>query len=230
MALRGYWSAGRLHLHDGADTAIGGRGVDFGKTNSGAALHGAGTSSSRLVSSTAGVKFLSYYVEASATSGDARAMYLRLYISGAGGGGEAARIFGTVQNVAAATARGAHISLSLGTTGSVTGLGVAVHGTLHVPGAMTGGTYAAINAEVWADAETSSLASATNKSFFRVGVGGNATGYALLDAELALFDFYGVTAASGTFIDTDITTHTAYAGIPIIVPGVGTRYLAVVSA
>jgi len=194
------------------------------------ALTIAGTSAVPLVNDTANTEFVSRYYDCGATSGDARGDYLKLSITGAAGGGEALRAITDVSNVAAATARGAHISLTLGTTGSVTGLGAAFGSTLHIPGAMTGGTYASANIEVWADAAASSLASATSKSFIRVGVGGNATGLALLDAELSLFDFYGVTAGSGTFINTDITTHTAYAGIPVNIPGVGVRYIALVSA
>jgi len=189
-----------------------------------------GTSASPSTTSTADTKFNTYYSKSTATSGDARGIYDYLSIAGAGGGGESLRALTDVTDVAAATARGAHISLSFGTTGSITGLGAAMGSTLHIPGAMSSGTYTSANIEVWADAADSSLSGATSKSFMRVGVGGNATGLALLDAELALFDFYGVTAASGTFIDTDISTHTPYAGIPVNVPGVGVRYLAVVSA
>ena len=193
------------------------------------ALSIAGTSARPLVNDTANVKFVSRYYDCGATSGDARGDYLKLSITGIGGGGEALRAFTDVLDVAAATARGAHISLSLGTTGSVTGLGAAIGSTLHIPGAMTGGTYTASNNEIWADAATSSLAGAHAKSFYRAGIGGDATGVATIDEQVALFDFYGVTAGAGKFINTSITTHTAYAGIPVNIPGVGVRYIALVS-
>ena len=67
-----------------------------------------GSSSSPTVCTTADTKQLQFYLENSATSGDNRGMYLRLYLSGAGGGGEAARIFTTCDNVACGTAHGAY--------------------------------------------------------------------------------------------------------------------------
>ena len=53
---------------------------------------------------------------------------------------------------------------------------------------------------------------------------------AIVDGKANLFNFTGVTAGSGNLIDTTITTHTAYGGIPVYINGVGVRYLALVSA
>ena len=72
---------------------------------SNALLMGIGNSTGRAQANAASRNFLSFYLENWATSGDNRGMYLRLYHSGAGGGGEALRVFTTVQNVAAATAQ-----------------------------------------------------------------------------------------------------------------------------
>lgn len=196
-------------------------------TAHGGFLHGSGTSSSPNVSATAG-NFMSYYLSDTATSGDSRGMYLRLYISGIGGGGEALRAFGTVNNVAGATARGAHISLSFGTTGSITGLGTAMTATLHVPGAMTGGTYAVINAEANADAAASTLAGATAKSFFRVGAIGDSTGAALIMDTIPLFDFVNAPGA-GKMIDTNKTALTGKAGIKVTVNGTLYGYIPIVT-
>lgn len=203
MALRGRWLQQRLQLFDGADSAIGGRGIDFGTTVSGALLHGAGTSTTQLTTSTASSKFLSYYVACSATSGDARGMYMRLYVTGAGGGGESARLFTTVKDVAGATAHGAHISLNFGDTGSITGLGVAGRNTLHIANqAYTGlgGTYAAVQAEIYSDGANSDPAGMTKLSYFRVVNGGNASGIADVDDDAHLISFSGCTAASGNMI------------------------------
>lgn len=189
-----------------------------------------GTSSSPVTEDTANMKFLAFYFDNGATSGDNRGMYLRLYLTGAGGGGEAARIFTSVTDVAAGTAHGAHTSLSFGSTGSITGLGVAARCTLHVPdAALTGGTYASVQSEIWADGSSSDISGATQYSFIRVAAGGDATGLTNVDENAELFEFAGVTAGSAKFIDTDITTHTAYGGLRVNIPGVGIKYLALVS-
>lgn len=190
----------------------------------------AGTSGARVVEDTASMKFMSFYFDDGATSGTSVGVYDRLYVTGAGGSGQALRSFVTVEDVAAGNAYGAHISASFGATGSITGLGNALATTLHVPGAMSGGTYASQTVEIWADAATSDLAGATSKAFQRVGIGGDATGIALIDDTINYLDFYGVSAGSGNMIDTDITTHTAYGGLRVVIPGVGVRWIALVSA
>jgi len=63
---------------------------------------GIGTSTSPAVCDTASTNFKEFRFDCGATSGDARGEYLRLYITGAGGGGEALRAFTTVNDVAAA--------------------------------------------------------------------------------------------------------------------------------
>ena len=75
-------------------------------------LLGAGTSTNKFTTATANTKFMEFRLENSATSGDNRGQYLRLYLSGAGGGGEASRIFTTEKNVAAGNAHGQHCSLN----------------------------------------------------------------------------------------------------------------------
>lgn len=202
-----------------------------GQTNfisaSAGVLHGAGTSTSPATSTTADAKFMSYYTSNSATSGDSRGIYLKHTMSGIGGGGEAARFYGSM-TAAGATARGAHISLDFGTAGSITGLGTALTGTLHIPGAMTAGTYSVVNAEINADAATSNLAGATSKSFFRVGAIGNSTGAALIMDDIFLFDFTNA-AGSGKMIDSDKTALTGKAGIPVSVNGTLYGYIPIVT-
>ena len=107
--------------------------VNLGLKSHAGLILGSGTSADLTTTATANTKMMSFYLENSATSGDNRAMYLRLYLSGAGGGGEALRVFTTVNNVAARTAHGAHISLNFGATGTVTGQGIAMRATLHLP-------------------------------------------------------------------------------------------------
>lgn len=159
----------------------------------------AGTSATPITcSTTAGMKFISMYVSSSATSDDARAAYIRLYIAGAGGSGEAVRAFTTVNNVAGNTAHGAHISLSFGATGSLTGLGVAGRNTIHVPNAMSNGTFAAVQAEIYGEGETSSVSGAAEFSFYRSVVDGATTDVkATVDTSGYLMSIHGLTVGSG---------------------------------
>lgn len=168
-----------------------------------------GTSSSKVVESVANTKFWQMYHENAATSGDNRAFYLRLYLSGAGGGGEALRVFTTVKDVAAGTTHGAHISLNFNDTGTVTGMGVAMRATLHLPDvALTSNvTMAAIQAEIYSDGSSSDPGGSTLLSYFRVVNDGHANGKADVDDDVVLFDIQGHTIASGNMIvaETDET-------------------------
>lgn len=137
--------------------------IHLGKTVSGGVVMGAGTSSSRVTTASADKKMLSFYFENSANTGDNRGMYLRLYQSGTGaGGGEALRCFTTVTG-ALGTAHGAHISLNFGTTGTLSGLGVACRNTLHIPDDLNPtGTITAGQSEIYFDGDNSSTADITN--------------------------------------------------------------------
>ena len=169
------------------------------------------SSAKREKTSVANTKFMRFYLQNSATSGDNRGMYLRLYMTGAGGGGEAARIFTTCEDVACGTAHGAHISLNFGTTGSITGQGIACRNTLHVPKAMTNGTYAATQSEIYSDAATSDLAGVTEQSFHRFSNDGNATGKAKVDATGNLFSIQGMTIGSGKMVQVNTAADATHA-------------------
>lgn len=174
---------------------------------SGALVMGIGNSTIRAKTDVADSKFLSFYFENSATSGDNRGMYLRLYHSGAGGGGEAARIFTTINNVAAGTAHGAHISLSQGTSGSVTGLGVAGRNTLHInTSGSAAGTLSALQAEIYSDGSASDPAGVTELSFIRVINDGNANGKADVDDDAFFFSAQGFTSGAGNVFKTGAPT------------------------
>lgn len=199
MALHGQWSSGRLQLYDGDYSAIGGLGVDFGNINSEALLHGGGTETYPLVTSTADKKFISYYLKSTATSGDNRAMYLRFYLAGTGISGDCLRAYASVADVAAANAFGAHLSLGFETAGRITGLGAAMRGTLHIPDRTmaAGGTYAAVQAEIYSDGASSSPAPVTELSFLRLCNDGNAAGIATVDDKAYLFSLIGGANATG---------------------------------
>ena len=166
---------------------------------------GIGTSTSPAVCDTASTNFKEFRFDCGATSGDARGEYLRLYITGAGGGGEALRAFTTVNDVAAATVHGAHISLNFGTSGTVTGQGIAGRNTLHLPTtALTSNvTLAALQAEIWSDGSTSDPGGSTLLSFFRAVNGGHANGKADVDDDAMLLEMNGFTLGSGNLVSAN---------------------------
>ena len=194
-----------------------------------AILMAAGASSTRATTALANKNFMEFRFENTATSGDNRGIYNRLYLGGAGGGGESLRSFTTIDDVTAGTAHGAHISMNFGTGGSITGLGVALRGTLHIPTTpLTGGTYGAVLAELWADDAASDISGTTSHAVWRTNIGGNATGAATA-VNFASIDLPAAMIGSGTMVDTDITAGTHYGGLPIVINGV-TRWIALVSA
>jgi len=189
-------------------------------------LMGVGTSASPATTSTANAKFVEIRAKTSATTGDNRLAYLR-YEVGAAGGGECVRAF-TKLTGDSTTVRGAHISLDID-GGSASGLGIGVDSQVLLSNAaLTGGTYAISNLEVYSSGASTDVSGVTAFDIIRVSLGGNATGAATIDAKANLFNFVGVSAGSGNLVNTDITTHTAYAGIPINVAGT-IKYLAVVN-
>jgi len=176
--------------------------LDVDSTHTDGGIFKAGTSSAPVTEDTANMKFMALYFDNGATSGDNRGMYLRQYLTGAGGGGEAARIFTTISDVAAGTAHGAHISLNFGDTGSVTGLGVASRNTLHVPddASWAPGTLAATQAEIYSDGAASDTDGATEVSFLRLVNGGNASGIADVDDDAFLLTLTGGAVGAGNIV------------------------------
>jgi hypothetical protein len=161
-----------------------------------------GVAAVKVASSIPNTRFFEMYVTNDAKSGDNRGIYLRQYLTGAGAGGEAARIYSTVQDVAAGTVHGAHISLSFGSSGTVTGQGIAMRATLQMPNiALTSNvTMAAIEAEIYSDGSTSDPGGNTKVSAFLVVNGGNATGMADIDTDAVLFDFRGWAVTTGCML------------------------------
>ena len=179
--------------------------VNLGLKSHAGAMLGGGTSADPVTTATADTKWMSFYLENSATSGDGRGLYLRFYLSGAGGGGEAARIFTTVNDVAAATVHGAHISLSFADTGTVTGQGIAMRATLHLPSvALTSNvTMAAVQAEIYSDGTASDPGGSTILSFLRCVNGGHANGIADVDDDAFLIHYTGGAISSGNVVQTE---------------------------
>lgn len=182
-----------------------------------------GNSTTRKQTSVADTNFLQLYTENTATSGDNRGIYNRFYLSGAGGGGESLRSFTTVNNVTGGTAHGAHVSLSFGTSGKVSGQGVAVRGTLHIPsGGLNAGTYAAVQAEVYADGTG---VTSVPTALFRGVVDGNATGKASV---LTFLDLAAENGA-GKIVNESITALTGKAGLKVTVNGALYGYIPIVT-
>jgi hypothetical protein len=152
--------------------------------------------------------------ENSAATGDNRGIYNRLYLTGAGtGGGESLRTFTTIENVTLGTAHGAHISLNFAASGQVTGLGVGMRGTCHVPdNASFGGTVAAVQAEFYHDGGASTLAGCTHANL-RLVNDGNSTGKATHTNWISLVGANAANVVAGTVGGTA-------KGIRIIIDGV----------
>lgn len=156
-----------------------------------------------LNSAVASTRFIDFQFTNTASSGDNRGFYLRQYLNG-GGGGEALRCFSTI-NASTGTAHGAHISLNFGTSGVLTGLGVAGRNTLHIPddASWTGGTLAAIQAEIYSDGAASDPDGLTELSYIRVVNDGHANGIADVDDDAFLLSIQGHTIGSGNMVVAD---------------------------
>jgi hypothetical protein len=145
--------------------------LQFGSTATAALITGGGTSATPYdMGSTAGKNAIGFWADTTATSGDSRLAYLRLYFSGAGVSGEAARIFGTINNVSVATGgtvNGAHISMgTAGANAAVSGAANALRATFGIAAASTdiGGTCSVIQVDT--DFDTA-VTVPTNFAFLR---------------------------------------------------------------
>ena len=119
----------------------------------GGLLFGSGTSGTPQALGTTAGNALSLFLNASHTSGDMRGQYLKLSFSGAGGSGEAARIFSSINNVSVATGgtvNGAHISIgTAGASAAVSGAANALRATFGIAAASTniGGTCSVVQVD-----------------------------------------------------------------------------------
>jgi hypothetical protein len=115
-------------------------------------LGGTGTNASPYaMGSTADLKLYANYAETTATTGDTRLLYDKLFFEGAGGSGEVHRVYGVVNNVTAATGgtvNGSHISLDInGASGAISGAANAIRATLGGTATTPGGTLAALQVD-----------------------------------------------------------------------------------
>lgn len=141
-----------ITIADSTGVVTAGKKLVFQTATSGS-LHGAGTSGANHSLGATALNAMEYYLDGTHTTGDMRGQYLRLYFSGAGGSGEAARIFSTINNVSVATGgtvNGAHISLgTAGASAAVSGAANALRATFGIAAASTniGGTCSVIQVD-----------------------------------------------------------------------------------
>lgn len=145
-------------------------GVTTLKTATAGLVAGCGTSGAASALGTTAGNALSYYFSTTHTTGDMRGEYLKLTFSGAGGSGEAARIFSSINNVSVATGgtvNGAHISIgTAGASAAVSGAANALRATFSIAAASTniGGTCSVIQVDT--DFDTA-VTVPTNFAFLR---------------------------------------------------------------
>ena len=177
-------------------------------TDTGGGIFEAGTSeSTAITSATASMIFFQLRAKTTATSGDIRAAYIRLYMDGAGAAGEALRAFTTVNAAVTGGTHGGHISLNMGTAANTAaGLAVGMRATLHVLNASIagkGGSIYGAMSELYADGTGSNFAQATNHAIHRFVVDGNATGK---NTAAYAFEFaLGTAGAGGSILTTSVT-------------------------
>lgn len=131
-----------------------------------------GTSAAPVSVTTAG-NISSFYGTTSATTGDTRLVYDKLTFTSTGSG-ETLRAFSVVTGVGAAaggTINGAHISLSVNGSGTISGAANALRATLGGSSTNPGGTIAAIQC----DSDFASGGTWTNASFIRFTNSGTGT-------------------------------------------------------
>ena len=158
-----------------------------------------GTAADPIELGTTAKNWMDYRTRSTHTSGDSRGVYLKHYLGGVGGAGEAARFVTNVQ-AAVGTAHGVHNALEYAAAGTTTGQGIVSRNTFHVPGrALTAGTYAAVQAEIYAD-ESGTVAGTTVLALFRAVLDGNATAVGLVDHGACLMSIEGNSIDTGHII------------------------------
>jgi hypothetical protein len=179
--------------------------IDFAAAFGGTAaanslVMGGGTSGDPLTTATASKSFIEFRTESTATTGDSRALYLRHSLNGAGISGEAIRAFSKVE-AAAATVRGAHISIDFASGGSVSGFGAGLDAQVLYADAVTNaGTLTAINLEMFAGGATTDVSGLN--SFIRCVFNGTQAGIDNFDDDAVLFSLVGLTAGAGHLFDS----------------------------
>lgn len=188
--LKSKWSSGHLVFHGTGRMEY----QQVSAETDGAVLKaGSTTAGARLESSAADQSMIRAIFEHNHDGG--YGIYARSYVATAAISADALRVFATVEDVAAATVRGAHVSLSFGSSGTVSGMAAALEATLHMPsgGGMAGTNYA-VKAAINADGAGSDPAGATTIAFVGVVAQGTQAGIDDLEDDGVFLDFQGFTA------------------------------------
>lgn len=233
MDLKG-WPSWRGRNYESAPQAFM---LSLGLKSHAGLILGGGISTDPVLSAVAGQKMASFYTKSTSTT-SSEGLYWRHYIAGAGQSAEALRAFATVDAVAAANARGAHVSLSFGAyaTSYITGEGRGLKATLHLPagGAMhANGTYSALQGEIYLDGTDSDPSAVTEMAILDLTVaGGDATAQAKVKYAMSFHIPTGEEAAGNMHVTT-ITAATMNAActeaIAIRVNG-AVRYIPIATA
>lgn len=201
-------------------------GLNGGAASASGLLMGVGTTANPAATSAADNMFAEFRTKSTATSGDSRGLYWRHELAGVGVSGESIRAF-TKVSAAAATARGAHLSIDLAAAGTVSGFGAGVDAQVLLGAATYSSTLAAVNAEIYAGDATSDIGVGTT-SVFRVSVGGDGTGVGNILDNLAFISFTNA-AGNGDLVDSAITALTGKAGLRVYVNGSLYGYIPIVT-
>ena len=188
-----------------------------------------GSTTQPITSSKANANFMGFYVSNSdATGGTARGIYMRLYLTGTSGqSGEAGRFFTTINGTGGVGVHGLHASLSFGASGTVTGEGAGIRGTLQVPNAATAmGTVSAGFFELSADGSSTNPAGTTSLSCLRLISSGNSTGMTNMDTVATIFAIEGFTSgASSAYYEKGTAITGTITGTLKIKTPAGYRYI-----
>lgn len=183
-----------------------------------------GSSGTPIVLTAGAPIFELYSTSGDTTSTNSEPFYVQSTMTGAGGHGGRAKFYLAANAALGGWSNALKAQVVYDNAGSTSGMGSAFCAELELSTGTTGGTYAPVESELVANTGDSL---GTGTGFFYCNAGGTAADD--IDSGAYLFIFgAGLDAASGKFFDTDKTTHNAYAGIPISIEGVGTKYIPVV--
>ena len=194
-----------------------------------------GVAGAPYVNDTANTTFRQFRYDSGATSGLNRGEYLRVYYTGAGGGGDCMRLYADVVGVAAQNVFGLHVSAGFGesdTGGSITGMGVACRAQIGLPDVAmaAGGTYAAVMPEIYSFGAAADPAAVTDLSFIRCANAGDAAGVAAVDDKAYLLELVGGAIADGNIVE-EAVDETEYAwNARCLLPGGQVAYMMFASA
>ena len=186
-----------------------------------------GSATQPIKSAIASAKFMGFYISNSATSGTSTGFYMRHIVTGTAGGACAVRAYADTTGVAASNVTGIQASVGTGestSAGSVSGLGAGVYAQVGIANAtLAGGTFAAVNAEVYTWGSSSVITSCDVSLIRLSNQGAGNTG---IDTNVNRIEVAGFTSgASSAYYDKgSAITGVIYGWLRIKTPA-GLRYI-----